>query len=130
VHRDGEFLVMRRTRDRIWNVPAGQIEDGESFDDGAARELQEEAGLVATLTPLGRPQGYDVEERFRSLYAAGAYSVMIQSYAAEAPIGWEPTLNHEHDEYRWCAFDEALALLHWPEAKAALRALAATLAVT
>jgi dATP pyrophosphohydrolase len=120
---------MRRTHDRIWNVPAGQIEDDESFADGAARELQEEAGLVATLTPLGDPRDYVVEDAYRHLYASGAYTVTIQGYASQAPSGWEPRLNHEHSEYRWCSFDEALALLHWPEAKDALRTLAERLKV-
>jgi len=32
-------------------------------------------------------------------------------------------LNDEHDDYRWCARDEAIALLHWPEPKALLRTL-------
>ena len=41
VYRGDRYLVARRTRDRHWNVIAGQIEDGESFAEGAARELAE-----------------------------------------------------------------------------------------
>jgi dATP pyrophosphohydrolase len=122
VYRGDRFLVTRR-RDGIWNVPAGQIEDGESFADGAARELMEETGLAAPLIDLDVRDAYEVEPRFRALYAPGEYSVTVVAYAAEAPEGWEPTLNHEHTEYRWCAFDDALTLLHWPETKGALRVL-------
>lgn len=128
VHRAGTFLVLHRVSDSIWNVAAGQVENGESFADGAKRELLEETGLLAQLTDLDRPQAYEVEERFRPLYPPGEYTVMVQAFAAEAPAGWEPTLNHEHDDYRWCTLAEALEFLYWPESREALRALAAQLA--
>jgi len=124
VYRGPEILMVRRVRDAIWSVVAGQIEDGESFADGAARELMEEAGLEAPLVDLGIPQSYTVEPRFQHLYATGAYTVAIQSYAAWAPAGWEPTLNHEHDVYRWCSVADAIGLAHWPEVKAGIRAVA------
>ena len=124
IYRDDRYLVFHRVSDRVWNVCAGQIEDGETYSDGAARELLEETGLVAPLRDLAGPQPYEVQERYRHLYAPGEYTVMVASYAVEAPTGWEPTLNDEHDEYRWCSLDEALDLLHWPEVKAGLRLLA------
>ena len=49
-------------------------------------------------------------------------SVRIDSFVADAPAGWEPTLSDEHDERRWCTYAEALELLTWPEARAALTA--------
>jgi 8-oxo-dGTP pyrophosphatase MutT (NUDIX family) len=124
VYRGEEFLVCRRSRDGIWNVVAGQIEDGESFVDGAARELLEEAQLDVPLVDLGIPAQYEVEPQFQHLYAPGEYTVLIQSYVAAAPEGWEPTLNHEHDEYRWCSVAQAIDLLFWPEMKEGVRAAA------
>ena len=56
-----------------------------------------------------------------------AREVTAYSFAARAPAGWEPTLNEEHDEYRWTTVEEALSLLHWPEAREAVRRLAAHL---
>jgi dATP pyrophosphohydrolase len=129
VYRGDKFLVFHRVSDGIWNVCAGQIEDGESYEGGAAREMAEETGLAAPLIDLGvAPTQYEVEDRFRHLYAAGEYIVLVKSFAAEAPPGWEPTLNHEHDEYRWCSLGDALELLHWPEVKDGLRVLAGRLA--
>lgn len=123
VYRGDHFLLTRR-RDGIWNVPAGQIEDGESFVEGAARELMEEVQLASPPIDLDLRQIYQVEPRYRALYAPGEYSVTVAAFAAEAPDGWGPRLDHEHVEYRWCAFDDALALLYWPQAKTALRAVA------
>lgn len=124
VRRGQLYLVAHRTRDDHWSVIAGQVEDGESFDDAAARELVEEAALASPLRDLAWPQSYAVPEPFRHLYAAGEYRVEVRSYLATAPAGWEPTLNHEHDTYRWCTFDEAIAILHWPEVKEGLRVAA------
>jgi 8-oxo-dGTP pyrophosphatase MutT (NUDIX family) len=124
VRRGDAYLVAHRPNDDIWNVIAGQVEDGESFADAAARELMEEAALASPLRDLELRQWYDVPEPFRHLYAPGEYRVEVRSYLATAPAGWEPTLNHEHDSYRWCTFDEAIAILHWPEVKEGLRVAA------
>ena len=39
--------------------------------------------------------------------------------------GWEPTLDAEHDLYRWCDLDAALELMKYDTARDALRAGAA-----
>ena len=51
--------------------------------------------------------------------AAGSRSPFL----VDVPAGWEPTLNDEHDDYRWCSRDEAVELLHWPEPKELVRSL-------
>lgn len=49
----GLLLLGKRKDSGKWTLPAGHIEDGESPEDGARRELFEEAGLRATsLSPL------------------------------------------------------------------------------
>lgn len=124
VHRGEAFLVARRAHDGKWNVVAGQVEDGESYATAAGRELAEEAQLSSPVVDLDFHRSYEVEPQFRSLYAPGEYTVTVAAFSVEAPVGWEPVLNHEHDDYRWCSLADALALLYWPEMKDALRALA------
>jgi 8-oxo-dGTP pyrophosphatase MutT (NUDIX family) len=60
VHRDSpngpEYLIVRARRDpSAWVLPKGHIEPGETPEDAAVREVEEEAGCrAAVVAPLGR----------------------------------------------------------------------------
>jgi 8-oxo-dGTP pyrophosphatase MutT (NUDIX family) len=59
LHDDsGRLLLIRRSDNGHWSVPAGAMELGESIADCAVRELKEEAGLHATaVTPYAMHTG-------------------------------------------------------------------------
>jgi 8-oxo-dGTP diphosphatase len=111
VRRGGEFLVVHRSpeNDAYWHQIAGGVEEGETFADAAVRELREETGLEATVVPLGASFEYE--------------GVHVETFLVEAPAGWEPTLDWEHDDHRWLPGEEAAELLFWPEPAALLRSL-------
>jgi dATP pyrophosphohydrolase len=128
VRRGAEILVLHRasTYDAYWHLVAGAQEPGESAAQAASRELLEETGLDATVLDLGRPFAYalgDEPESVRARFAADVEQVTVTCFAAEAPAGWEPVLNDEHDEYRWCSREEAAELLFWPEPRELVLAL-------
>jgi 16S rRNA (adenine1518-N6/adenine1519-N6)-dimethyltransferase len=66
VNHRGELLLQKRSyrKDRFprhWDSSAaGHVDADESYQDCAMRELQEETGVVATLTKLGRVPASDV----------------------------------------------------------------------
>ena len=101
VRRGGEFLVVHRSpeNDAYWHLVSGGVEEGETFAEAAVRELQEETGLLATVEPLDAPFEYG--------------GILVESFVADAPPGWEPALDWEHDDYRWCALADAERLLRW-----------------
>jgi 8-oxo-dGTP pyrophosphatase MutT (NUDIX family) len=108
VRRGEEFLLLHRSERQggYWHGVAGGIEDGETPAEAATRELAEETGLERLPTDLDRSYVYD--------------AVTVSCFEVEAPPGWEPALDWEHDEARWCDLDEAAALLYWPEPREVL----------
>jgi dihydroneopterin triphosphate diphosphatase len=119
VHRPGpEFLVLLRAPEGqgYWHLVSGGIEEGESPLEAARRELDEETGLrPATFEPISRELGYR---------QPGGTWITLHPFAVEAPPAWEPVLNEEHVDYRWCSEESALALLRYPEPRVALELVA------
>ena len=123
VRRGVEFLVLHRSESQgaYWHSVAGGVEAGESAAQAAQRELHEETRLAAEPESTGHTFVYEPEEWERH---AGAGSVRVDCFVVEAPSAWEPELDWEHDDYRWCALEEAATLLYWPEPREVVRTLA------
>ena len=123
VHRGDQLLVLHRAQENYWHVVAGALEQGETYADAAARELQEETGLVARPTDMHLEQTYAITARERPLYPPGTSGVVIANFHVEAPAGWEPRLNEEHDRHAWADFAVARELMKWLETQEAIDAL-------
>jgi len=102
-----------------WHLVWGGVEPDEGWHEAALRELQEKTGLVVDkLHPAGGFEYIRAEwEPQPGMQVEGRY------YAAEAPVGWEPVLDPEHDNYRWCSLDEACELLFFSQPRELLRSL-------
>ena len=109
VRRGHELLAVHRSPENgaYWHCVAGGVEDGETYAEAAVRELREETGLAAEVTPLDHSFTYE--------------GIRVESFLADAPAGWEPELDWEHDDYRWCNPADAADLMYWPEPAAVIR---------
>lgn len=104
VRRGSRLLALKRCAadGGYWHVAGGGVEAGETHVAAASRELMEEIGLVdAAPRDLDFPYVYEAIEG--------------RIFVVDVPGGWEPTLNDEHDDYRWCKREEYASLMHWPE---------------
>jgi len=130
VRREGRYLVLHRAPEfeAYWHLVAGGVEPGESAREAALRELVEEVGLAPeALVDLERRFAYPLAEEsewVRARYAPGTEKVVVDCFLADADGVWEPVLNEEHDDFRWCAAPDAAALLFWPEPRELVLGLA------
>jgi 8-oxo-dGTP diphosphatase len=49
VRRDGEILVIHRPKYDDWSLPKGKLDEGESWEEAALREVEEETGFRCSL---------------------------------------------------------------------------------
>jgi 8-oxo-dGTP diphosphatase len=99
--RDGHVLLVHRPRRADWSFPKGKLEAGETWEEAALREVEEETGLRCTLgEEVGRTH-YEVED--------GPKEVRYFRLAS----GGEAHAQNEVDEVRWVSLDEARELLSY-----------------
>jgi 8-oxo-dGTP diphosphatase len=110
-----QVAVVHRPEHRDWSFPKGKLDEGESFEDAARREVHEETGMVCRLVRfIGHTEYIDRKGRPKAV----AYWVM-------APEGGFFTPNLEVDELRWLPPAEAADLLSYPRDRELLAVLEA-----
>lgn len=121
VRRGDEFLVLHRAPryEAYWHVVAGGVEEKETPHEAALRELREEVDLEAReLIDLERRFTYPLaaeSDAVRARFDHTVTEVVVDCFVADVAGDWEPTLNDEHDGYRWKPAGEAARMLFWPE---------------
>lgn len=96
-----EVLVVHRDRYDDWSFPKGKRERGESDEDCALREVEEETGLRCAL-------GAELPS---TQYTDGHGRPKRVRYWFMEPVAGELEYRHEVDEARWVTLDEARGLL-------------------
>ena len=112
VGADGRVLLVRQYRYAVgafvWELPAGRLDAGETPEQGARRELVEEAGLeagrVEPLLSFYTTPGF-CDEVIHVFRASGLHQVPPQPE------------EDERIEPRWFRLDEALAMIDRGEIK-------------
>ena len=100
VLRDGCVLLVHRAHYDDWTFPKGKLEQGETWQEAALRELEEETGLQAELgAEVGRTRYRDASGRAKEV-----------RYYLAASDG-EPVARNEVDEVRFVPLAQAAVLL-------------------
>jgi 8-oxo-dGTP diphosphatase len=111
---DGRVVLVHRPKYDDWSLPKGKLAPGESFEEAALREVEEETGLRCRL----------VRELPSSRYAdAKGRSKLVRYWLMEVTdeTGFVP--NDEVDELRRLPPEEAVALLTYDRDRDVLRAI-------
>ena len=101
VVRDGQVALVHRPRYDDWTLPKGKLDPGESFEETALREVEEETGLRAKL----------VRELPATHYQVNGRPKIVRYWLMDVDHEGAFVPNDETDALRWVAPDEALGLL-------------------
>jgi 8-oxo-dGTP pyrophosphatase MutT (NUDIX family) len=95
-NQDKKILIVRRsgthpTKPHEWDLPGGQVEEGENLKGQILRELREETGIeISELKVIGAESAHTND---------GEYVVQI-AYGGEVEYA-DVVLSYEHDEFKW-----------------------------
>jgi len=112
VVRDGRVAVVHRPRYDDWSLPKGKLDAGETFEQAALREVEEETGQRCELVRELPSVEYEARGRPKLV------RYWLMSVASDP--GFVP--NDEVDELRWLSPEDAASLLTYDRDKEVLAA--------
>lgn len=99
-----EILLVHRPQYGDWTLPKGKARDGETDEECALREVEEETGLRCTL----------VRELASSEYIDRRKRPKVVRYWEMVPRDGFAAGHNEVDEVAWLPLEEAIAALTYP----------------
>jgi 8-oxo-dGTP diphosphatase len=110
-----QTVLVHRPRYDDWSLPKGKLDDGESFEEAAAREVSEETGLEGRLRAELPPSRY-VDQSGRPK--------VVRYWIMEVPAGSDLRPTEEVDEAKWFTLAEARDVLTYDRDREVLDAAA------
>ncbi|HSJ06749.1 MAG TPA: NUDIX domain-containing protein [Longimicrobiales bacterium] len=132
-HRDEHgcrflLLLSRLTKRPLWEFPKGGIDDGESPEQAALRELEEETGMSAADIRL-IPE-FEHREEYRFTSGSGDARTLVRKevtyFLAETRTRDVRLSAHEASQYAWLTVEEAAKKLKYKARRTMLRHAAET----
>jgi dATP pyrophosphohydrolase len=123
-----EFLLLKRTESHggFWQSVTGSLEEGETHEQAAVREIYEETGIrprADELIELGVINVFEIAPQWRAKYAPGVTEneeVCFALKVDKCEVRIDPA---EHEQHAWVNQETAKGMLYWESNK---RAFAAT----
>jgi 8-oxo-dGTP diphosphatase len=103
LNEKGEILLIKGPR-RGWEMPGGQVEEGESLKAAAIRETKEETGITIEVT------------RFCGIFQNVSKGICNSLFLGK-PIGGELTTSPESLEVGYFPITEAMEMVTWKNFK-------------
>lgn len=104
------LLICRRQPEGFWQSVTGSLEQGESAEQAAQRELLEETGILAPVIDHQSSRTFPIKKAWRKRYAPGVNENLEHEFSVQLPARCEVTLDPtEHVDMCWLPIIEAIA---------------------
>jgi dihydroneopterin triphosphate diphosphatase len=130
IGKEWKFLLLKRVAMPQYGLPifwqgiSGGVEDNESVEEAAERELMEETKF--TGVPLIRVvfiRAIPMQEEWKKQYLPGTKEIIEHTFVCILNGTFEPTLSWEHTEFAWLSYMDALEKLYYDGNKVSLEAV-------
>ncbi len=110
-----KWLVCKHSGYHKWGMPKGLIEEGESLEEAAVREVEEESGVkVKIIDKVGDPEKYEY------IMNGAKVSKQVDYFLMEYMSGDISDHDWEMEEVEWLSYDQAYQRLAFEGAKKVL----------
>ncbi|MBU0460389.1 MAG: NUDIX domain-containing protein [Nanoarchaeota archaeon] len=109
-----EYLILRySTIDHYWGFAKGKIELNETAKEAAIREVEEETGLtnIKLITEFKENDCYSFKEESKTILKE------VTWFLGKVEDNNEVIISHEHEDFKWLNYREALKLLSFKKLK-------------
>jgi 8-oxo-dGTP pyrophosphatase MutT (NUDIX family) len=111
-----QVLICKSSGYHRWVLPKGLVDEGETYEQAAVREVREETGVTARLlTTLGEPEKYVYSRAGMRIFKRVYYFLMTYE------SGDISQHDYEMEDVRWATFEDADQLLAYDGAKSMVR---------
>ncbi len=103
IEQEGKYLLIQEAREDIhgkWNLPAGQLDPGETVSEAARREIYEECGFKVELTGVCQIGSWKLVDNI-------AIGIIFSTKIVGGEINFNPD---EILDAKWFTYDEILAM--------------------
>ncbi|OIO18672.1 MAG: hypothetical protein AUJ23_03235 [Candidatus Magasanikbacteria bacterium CG1_02_32_51] len=110
------FLLLKRieSRGEFWQPITGGANDDETLEDAAKRELMEETQIKNYLNFINKVHYFEFDIEIHGRIKEYVFAVEVNKKT-------EVVLSDEHEEKKWCDFEEALRLLKYENNRESFR---------
>ncbi len=122
-----EYLMLKRVKNRggFWQGVTGAPKNDETLSEAAKRELYEETAY-SPLNLMKTDISYIIpmEDRWIDIYPVGTTEIPEYLFIAKIDESNPPKIDPiEHNDWKWCSYEEAMNLLSLEDNKEALKAI-------
>ncbi len=113
INNEIRYLLIRNRRSSNWSFPKGHVENGETLEDTAVREVFEETGLHIKILPGFKCKSeYSIQNRIKKT---------VQIFVAATDDTQTIIQQEEIEDYLWLTYDKAYKQLKFENDKTILK---------